>query len=79
MADGTIPPHIQAEMEARSSAESAVHPYAPEIVDLDYPTPHEKPSPKLAAVQPLEDISYPVPTARTVRQSLGDETPVEPD
>ncbi|HST03786.1 MAG TPA: twin-arginine translocase TatA/TatE family subunit [Chloroflexia bacterium] len=79
MADGTIPPHIQSEMEARASAESALHPYAPEIVDLDYPTPHEKPSPKPTTNQALEDISYREPTARTLKQSSGDEPAVEPD
>jgi TatA/E family protein of Tat protein translocase len=61
MAEGTIPPHIQAEMAARGSAESSTQAYAPEIVDLDYPMPHAKlpHKPLPTPSQPLEEISYP--------------------
>lgn len=63
MADGTVPPHISEELHGLGTEASGHVPYRPDIVDLDYPMPHEPESLPVAQAPspPVEDLSYPEP------------------
>jgi len=72
MADGTVPPHITEELHVLGTEASGHVPYRPDIVDLDYPMPHEPESLPIAQEPspPLVDLNYPEPGQSSARAEL---------
>lgn len=76
MEGGEIPPRIQAELAAKEAVRKNGGAYTPEVVDLDYPSPHSKANTQLAApfFPEVEDIAYPSPGNTNTNKTITEET-----